>query len=101
MTRPDPGPKASFPSAHLGEGEERKMPGCLLETTGKWEKEENHNMSIYHQLNDFHKSDSQMGAAHPQQSSQLLGSGFQAGSGLKAQTQDPDFFLESLQDPGK
>lgn len=59
--RPEPGPKASFPSAHPEK--ERRMPSCLLEKTGEWEREGSHNISIDHKLNDFHKSDSQMGAA--------------------------------------
>lgn len=62
--RPEPGPKASFPSAHPEE-EEREFQVCLSEKTGEWEREGSHNMSIDHKLNDFHKSDSQMGAARP------------------------------------
>lgn len=41
------------------------MPGYLLEKIDKREKEGSHNISIYHKLNNFHKSDSQMGATRP------------------------------------
>lgn len=63
------------------------MPGYLLEKTGKWEKEGSRNLSIYHKLNGFHKTDNPMGAAYPQRSLQLLSSNshLQAGSGLQAQ----------------
>lgn len=60
---PEPGPKASFLSAHPEE--EGRMPGCPLEKMGEWEKEGSHNRSIDHKSKDFHKSDSQMGAACP------------------------------------
>lgn len=63
------------------------MPGYLLEKTSKWKKEGSHNMSIYHKLNDVHKSDSRLGAARPHASRRHLSSSphFQAGSGPEAQ----------------
>lgn len=64
------GLKMSF---HPGKEEERRRPGYLLGNNGKWEKEGRHNWSIYHKLNDFHKRDSQMGAAHPTSSHLQVG----------------------------
>lgn len=80
---PEPGPEASFLSAHPEE--ERRMPGCVIEKAGEGEREGSRNVSVDHKLHDFHKSDSQMGAAAPRQSSQQLSSRshIQAGSGLE------------------
>lgn len=81
------------------------MPGYLLEKTGKREKEGSHTMLMCHELNDFHKSDSQMGAAHPSNhphsSSLSSGSHLQAESGPEARRSDPLSSLGLLWDSGK